>query len=82
MKKINEVLIKIFAIGILLCLLAGGISVIGYLIAVIIGGENATLMCAFIFKKYLPIVIKTTSVFAGIGLISMYIGRENHLRYK
>lgn len=79
MKKVNDILKTIFAIGILLCLLAGGLSVIGYVVAMFVGGETATEMCAWIFKTYLPWVIKATSIFTGIGLITMYLSKQKAL---
>jgi len=79
MKKVSDILLKIFAYGILICLFAGGLSLVGYLIGLIIGGENAENLCAWVFKTYLPWVIKATSVFTGIGLIGMYLSRQKAL---
>ena len=79
MKKFSEVLLKIFAYGIIVCLFAGGLSLVGYLIGLIIGGESATDLCAWIFKTYLPWVIKATSIFTGIGLIGMYLSKQKAL---
>ena len=79
MKKVSDILLKIFAYGILICLFAGGFSLVGYLIGLIIGGENAENLCAWVFKTYLPWVIKATSVFTGIGLIGMYLSRQKAL---
>ena len=79
MKKITNVLLTIFGVGVLLCLLAGALCFVGYIVAMFIGGETATEMCAFILKKYMPWVIKATSIFAGIGLIAMYLGKQKAL---
>ena len=76
MKKVSNILLKIFAYGILVCLFAGGLSLVGYLIGLIIGGENAENLCTWIFKTYLPWVIKATSIFTGIGLIGMYLSGQ------
>lgn len=82
MKKFTDVLLKIFAYGILACLFAGGLSLVGYLVGLIIGGESATALCAWVFKTYLPWVIKATSVFTGIGLIGMYLSKQKALTAK
>lgn len=82
MKKIADVLLKIFAYGVIACLFAGGLSLVGYLVAMVIGGETATSMCLWVFKTYLPWVIKFTSVFTGIGLIGMYLGKQKALTAK
>lgn len=79
MKKVNGVLLKIFAYGIIACLFAGGLSLVGYLVGLIIGGEAATNLCAWVFKTYLPWVIKATSVFTGIGLLGMYLSKQKAL---
>lgn len=75
MKRCSNILLTIFAIGILICLFAGGLSLLGYIIAMVIGGENAVNLCTFIFKSYLPWVIRFTSIFSGIGLLGMYFSK-------
>ncbi len=82
MKKLNQILKKIFGVCIIPSLFAGGISMLGYVAALFIGGETATAICAFLFKQYLPWVIRFTSVIIGIGLVSMYISGENALTMK
>lgn len=79
MKKASDVLLKIFAYGIIACLFAGGLSLVGYLVALIIGGESATTLCLWVFKTYLPWVIKATSIFTLIGLIGMYLSKQKAL---
>ena len=79
MKKISDIILKIFAIGVLLCLFAGALSLVGYVAALFIGGETATAMCVFIHKTYFPWVIKFTSVFTGLGLIGMYLTKKKAL---
>ena len=79
MKKFSNILLKIFAYGIIVCLFAGGLSLVGYLVGLAIGGAVAADLCALIFKTYLPWVIKFTSIFAGIGLIGMYLSKQRAL---
>ena len=79
MKKVSDILLKIFAYGIIACLFAGGLSLVGYLVALIIGGESATALCLWVFKTYLTWVIKATSVFTGFGLLGMYLSRQKAL---
>ena len=82
MKKASDILLKIFAYGIIACLFAGGLSLVGYLVGLVIGGEAATNLCAWVFKTYLPWVIKATSVFTLIGLIGMYLSKQKALTAK
>ena len=79
LKKITNILLTVFSVGIIVCLFAGGLSLVGYIIAMFIGGETATEMCLFIFKTYLPWVIKFTTIFTAIGLLAMYLSKTKAL---
>ncbi len=79
MKKIGTILLYIFAIGSIICLMAGAASLVGYIVALCIGGETATNLCVFIHKEYFPIVIRFTSVFCAIGLLGMYFNKISAL---
>ena len=79
MKKAANVLLWIFSYGVLLCLFAGALSFIGYLAALIIGGEQASVLCVWIHKTYFPLVIKATSIFTGCGLVGMYLNKAKAL---
>lgn len=70
---------KIFGAIVLVTLLLGGLSLIGYIIAFFIGVENATILCEFIQKKCYPYMIQITSIGIGIGLISMYLSGKKAL---
>ena len=48
-KKIAEILRTVFGYGIMICLFVGGFTFFGYLAALFIGGETATIICAFIY---------------------------------
>ena len=82
MKKVTNVLLTIFAVGVLLTLFAGGLTLLGYLVAMVIGGETATALCAFLFKTLFPWIIKFTSIFTGIGLLGMYLSKQTALSVK
>ena len=75
MKKISKVLLTIFSIGALLTLFAGALALLGYIVALIIGGETATALCSFIYTQYFPWVIRVCSVAVGFGLIGMYMNK-------
>ena len=79
MSKIRRIMQYIFAIGILIGLLAGAGAFVGYVVALAIGGQFAAEICAFIYGKFFPIVIRVCSISVGIGLISMYLGRVKAL---
>ena len=79
MDKVGKIFLRIFSIGVLLTLFAGGITILGFATALIIGGEMATNICVFIHKEYFPWVIRICSVSAAFGLIGMYINKTKAL---
>lgn len=75
-KKISAVLKTIFGYGIMICLFAGGLTFFGYVAALIIGGEAAAAICAFIYKTIIPYIIKLSTVMVLLGLVAMYLNGE------
>lgn len=79
MNKLSNILLKIFSYGVLVALFAGGLTVVGYIVALVIGGETATAICIFVFKSFFPWVIRICAFCVGCGLIGMYINKEKAL---
>lgn len=79
MKKISDILDKLFSYGMIFSIIAGALAGLGFLIAFIIGGDIATALCVFIHKEYFPVVIKICSAATGCGLINMYIRKKKAL---
>ena len=69
----------VYGIGILIALLVGGISFLGYLAALIIGGDTATQICIFIYKTVYPVLFCFASCTALFGLLKMYIAGEKSM---
>ncbi|MBQ1951148.1 MAG: hypothetical protein II363_06115 [Clostridia bacterium] len=78
-KKIANFLRVVFGYGIMLCLFAGGLTFLGYLAALIIGGDTATNICVFIYKTIIPIIIKASTILVLLGLVTMYLSGEKAL---
>ena len=74
--KLSKVLKKVFGYGIATCLFAGALSFFGYLVAFIVGGDLAVVICEFIYKQYLPVVIYVSTILVLVGLVSMYLAGE------
>ena len=74
--KISSVLKTIFGYSIMLCLLLGGLTFLGYLVALIIGGDIASEICIFIYKKIFPYIITVSNISVLLGLIAMYLNGE------
>lgn len=75
-KKLSEILKMIFGYGIMICLFAGGLTFFGYLAALIVGGETAVAICAFIYKTIIPVIIYISTTMVLLGLVAMYLGGE------
>ena len=75
-KKISNVLRMVFGYGIMITLFAGGMTFFGYLAAIVIGGETATMICVFIYKTIIPVIIRVSTVLVLLGLAAMYLNGE------
>lgn len=80
--KIANVLSYIFGVGILFSLFVGALSFVGYLVALIIGGDTATQICVIIYKTIYPILFSFTSCIVILGLIKMYVAGEKSMSPK
>ena len=79
MKKVSDILKTIFGYGIMLCLFAGGLTFFGYVAALIIGGETAATICAFIYKMVVPVMVNASTCLVLLGLAAMYLSGETSL---
>ena len=82
LKKISDVLKLIFGYGIMLNLFVGGLTFLGYLAALIIGGDTAAAICTFLYKEVIPVMVYTTTCMVLLGLVSMYLAGEMALTAK
>ena len=78
-KKMAEMLKLIFGYSIMITLFAGGLIFFGYLAALIIGGDTAAAICAFIYQKIIPVMIYVSTVTVLLGLLAMYLAGEKSL---
>lgn len=78
-KKIAEVFKLIFGYGIMIVLLAGGLTFFGYVAALIIGGETATAICTWIYESFIPVIIYASTILILFGLLTMYLAGEKAL---
>ena len=86
MQKIKDKTVNIikvvFGYGVLIVLLAGGLTFFGYLAALIIGGDTAAAICTFIYKKLYPILVVTSTVMIALGVLKMYLCGETEFTRK
>ena len=79
LKKPVSICKTIFGYGIMVSLFVGGLTFVGYLIAIIVGGETATTICAFMKSYVIPFVTYLGTVMVLFGLILMYLSGETAL---
>ena len=78
-QKIAAVLRLVFGYGVMISLFVGGLTFVGFLVALCIGGDTATTICVFIQKQLFPIVIKVATSMVLLGLVTMYFAGETAL---
>ncbi len=71
-RKIASVLEKIVGIAFAVCLFAGGLGFVGYIIAFCIGGETATEICTWIYKTYYVVLIKIGTISTLVTFLMIY----------
>ena len=76
MKKIADILKKIYGYGIVIALFLGGATVFGYIAAMFIGGATAEAICVFIYKKFFLWLIIGADTIVLLGLVAMYLSNE------
>ena len=81
-RKIFDVLNKIYGILMTVSFFAGGLPLIPFIVAIIVGGEAGEKIAVFLQKEYYPWVIVTGSVAVLTGLIAMYVGKLEGLSVK
>ncbi len=79
LNKISGIFKLIFGYGIMIVLFAGGLTFFGYMVALVIGGETATSICTWIYKSFVPVMIKASTILILFGLVTMYLAGEKAL---
>jgi hypothetical protein len=79
MKKFTEFCKLVFGYGIMITLFAGGLTFFAYLIALIIGGDIAALICEITYKHVIPVIVKISTSMILLGLMCMYLSGEKSL---
>ena len=85
LKKIGQIINIIVGWGIYLTLILGGLAFFGFLIALIIGGGSGGTgqeISLFLQRQFFPIVIRIASFAVILGLIGMYINKQEALSLK
>ncbi len=81
-KRICGVVEFVFGWGVFASLFGGGLTFVGYVVALIAGGEAAQVICRFIFKTVYPVLIYISTASVVAGLMKMYLNGETALSAK
>lgn len=80
--KLYNGLKKAYGIMMTVSFFAGGIPLIPFIIALIVGGSTGEAIAVFLYKQYYPWVIILGSLAIVVGLIAMYLGKLEGLSVK
>ena len=78
-QKVLPVIRTVFGCSVAITLLGGGLTMLCYVVALIVGGDAAAKICEITYKEIWPIIIKVTNITIVLGLIAMYINGEKAL---
>lgn len=81
-EKIYAVLNKIYGLLMTVSFFAGVLPIIPFIVAVCVGGELGEAICVFLYEDYYKWVIFGASLAVLIGLVAMYIGKQEGLSVK
>ena len=80
--KIYRVLKTLYGITMTVAFFGGVLPLIPFLLAILIGGPTGEAISNFLYKQYYPWVIALASISVIIGLIAMYVGKQEALSAK
>ena len=78
-EKVYQVLKKIYGITMTVSFFGGVLPLVPFLIALIIGGGEGGIgetISTWLYKQYYPWIIALASAAVLIGLIAMYVGKQ------
>lgn len=78
-EKVLLVLRFVFGTSVAVTLLGGGLTVLSYVVALIVGGDLAAKICEITYKEVWPIIIKVANITIVLGLLAMYINGDKAL---
>ena len=76
--KIVDGLGLIYGYGILLALLTGGLSFLGYLTAIVLGGDSAEAICTLIYQGIYPKLVYCSALIVLLGIMKVYLESPQH----
>ena len=84
-EKIYNVLKKLYGVTMTVAFFGGVLPLIPFIVALIVGGGAGgagEAIATWLYKQYYPWVIALASISVVIGLIAMYVGKQEALSSK
>ena len=78
-EKVLLALRTVFGVSVAVTLLGGGLTMLSYVVALIVGGDLAAQICEITYKGVWPVIIKIANITIVLGLIAMYINGDKAL---
>ena len=63
----------------MMVLFAGGVIFSGFFAALLAGGQLAEIICLFIYKRMVPVMVYASACLILLGLVTMYLSGEKAL---
>lgn len=82
MKKLYNGLQKLYGIMMFAAFFGGFLPIFPFAAALIIGGETGESISVFLYKQYYPWVIAMAALAVVVGLVAMYVGKQQGLSVK
>lgn len=79
MQKASRFLYQVFGWGVYIAVFAGALGFAGFVVALIAGGETSAAIAIALKAQWFPLIIKIASISVGLGLVGMYLGKEEAL---
>ena len=79
MKLVCKIINKAYGVMMMASFFGGLLPIVPFVIALIAGGEIGESIAVFLYKQYYPWVIALASVSILVGLIGMYLGKQQGL---
>ena len=84
-EKIYDVLKKLYGITMTVAFFGGVVPLLPFIVAMIIGGGadgTGEAIATWLYKQYYPWIIALASIAVLIGLVAMYVGKQEGLSAK
>ncbi len=81
-EKIYKIINKLYGVLMTVSFFGGALPLVAYIVAMIIGGSIGEKIAVFASEEFYPYVFALASIAVVVGLIAMYVGKQEGLSVK